>query len=221
MTHHGGLFRSCAILVSLAGCGQCGGSSNGDSGGDDGGDDGDVDSRPFRDEWRVVHDGAFAAYDEDGEPRITKISIGTPDPSGDNFVNRGDVIVDFTGEPGRIVIELRRFTFASSQASAEDVYGRLGLWTYDTDVGTPKRPEEMDADADCTGVDEPWRDNCAIYVYYNGQNQLARSGADIRVTLPPDYRQELAIATIDNVAEDSYPNRGDVCISNLNATATV
>jgi len=119
------------------------------------------------------------------------------------------------------VIELRRFTFASSQARAEDVYGRLGLWTYDTDVGTPKRPEEMDADADCTSADEPWRDNCAIYVYYEGQSQLERSGADIRVTLPADYRQELAIATIDNLAEDSYPNRGDVCISNLNATATV
>ena len=41
------------------------------------------------------------------------------------------------------------------------------------------------------------------------------------VTLPPDYRYELSVETEDNVADDDYFNRGDVCISNLFATADV
>ena len=85
-------------------------------------------------------------------------------------------LADGRAHGGDARIELRRFTFASSQADAQKVYDKLGLWTYDTEVGTPKRPEEMDADADCT--QDTWRDNCAIYVYYEGIFQLERSGAD-------------------------------------------
>jgi hypothetical protein len=183
-----------------------------------------VAQEPFRDGWVTEYEGDFDTIDEDADnvPRITNLIIGTPDPFGDNFINRGDVIVDFTGESERIKIEMRRFTFANNETAAEeDVYDKLELWAYNASTGTPKKPDEMEEDADCTDDAEAWLDGCAIYVYYDGQNQLERAGADIRVTLPADYRQEVTILTSDNLIEDTYPNHGNVCINNLNAHADV
>jgi hypothetical protein len=180
---------------------------------------------PIRDEWRTEHEGDIDLIDEDADPavpRINDITIGTPDPFGDNFLNRGDVIVDFTGEEGTIKIELRRFTFANSEAEAEeDIFPKIELWAYNASIGTPKKPSDMEDDEDCTDDAEDWLDGCGIYVYYDGQEQLQRAGADIRVTLPPDYRQNIDILATDNLIEDSYPNHGDVCINGLNASADV
>lgn len=181
-----------------------------------------VAQEPFREDWTVEHEGDFDVLDDEKMPRITSLTIGTPDPFGENFLNRGDVIVDFTGESGRIKIEFRRFTFAANEDAAEDdSYEKLSLWAYNANTTNPKPPKDMEEDADCTDDAEAWLDGCAIYVYYEGQNQLERAGVDIRVTLPPDYRQTIDILTSDNTIEDTYPNRGNVCINNLNASADV
>ena len=42
-----------------------------------------------------------------------------------------------------------------------------------------------------------------------------RAGTDIRVTVPPEYSGALALATSDNVEEDDYRNRGNVCVDRL------
>jgi hypothetical protein len=237
---HRGPFVSLAIALSLLGCGPKNGSGDGDGDGSgdtgDDGDDGDDSNDandddgsaecpptvPVRDEWRVEFEGDLDLVDEDNEnaPRITNIIVGTPDPFGDNFMNRGDIIVDFTGEPDRIKIELRRFTFACED-TAQETFDKLWLWAFNENTSAPKRPAEMSEDADCTDTSEAWLDGCGIYVYYDGQNQLERAGADIRVTLPPDYRQSIDILATDNLVEDSYPNHGNVCVNNLHATADI
>jgi len=66
-----------------------------------------------------------------------------------------------------------------------------------------------------------WQDRCEIRVYYDALDQLKRSGADIRVTLPPDYRRSITVNTEDNDEEEDYQNRGNVCISDLHASANI
>ena len=180
-------------------------------------------SEPFRDKWRVVHEGPFQVLDDEGLPNITDLAIGSALGSNDNFVNRGDVIVEFTGAADQIKIEFRKFTFAENDVDAEDDFDKLSLWAYNASTGTPKKPDDMDDEARCAGEDDdgnprPWLNDCAIYVYYDGQTQLQRAGTDIRVTLPANYRQDISISTSDDVTEDTYPNRGNICVSNLNAT---
>jgi hypothetical protein len=186
--------------------------------------------QPFRDQWRTEHEGEFIAteLDEDDNviPLIANIYVGNSLGSADNFVNRGDVIVEFNGDPDTIKIEFRRFTFAATEAEADEVFDKLELWAFNASLNTPKQPDDMDEEDRCGGEDDdgdayPWQDGCGIYVYYNGLSQLARAGADIRVTLPSDYLQGVSIATSDNVQEDSYPNRGNVCIDGARGAVDV
>lgn len=225
---HRGPFVSLAIALSLASA--CSSKSGSDDGGgtgeDDGGDDAPADcppTVPFRDGWQLEFEGELDLVDEDNDdaPRITNITIGTPDPFGDNFMNRGDVIVDFTGEPGTIKIELRRFTSSCSEADAQEQFDKLSLWAFNESINSPKRPSDMSEDADCTANGVGWLDGCGIYVYYDGQIQPGRDGADIRVTLPPEYREAIDIIATDDVIEDSYPNHGNVCINGLHASAHI
>lgn len=186
-------------------------------------DDGGTQRTPFRDEWRTVADQPFIHTDGEGVPQIFTLDIGGRE-SNDNFANRGDVIVNFDGPAERIIVEFRRFTFAPSENAAEDDYEDLLLWAYDaTSLGRPQDQEEEDNcnSVDSNGVPAGWINSCEIRVYFDGQNQLRRSGADIRVTLPSDYRQDIAVTTQDNVEDDDYFNRGNVCISNLFASAQV
>ena len=182
-------------------------------------------TEPFRDKWRVVHEGPFQLLDDMGNPNIGTLYIGNALGYNDNFVNRGDVIVDFSGTSEEIKIEFRKFSFSSGETDAADDFDKLSLWAYASSIGTPKKPADMD-DADrCSGEDKQgnplaWKEGCAIYVYYDGLSQLKRSGADIRVTLPAAYREDISISTADNVEEDTYPNRGNICVSNLNASVT-
>lgn len=217
-------------IVFFAMCSTgCGGGCDGGGGPElDIGGDGPTSARsqPFRDDWRVIHEGRFQIADESGDPTITRLTIGKGLGYNDNFINRGDVIVQFDGPPDTIKVELRRFTFARDQADADEDYAKLQLWAYNAKIGAPDRPEDMDDDTRCGGAGEdglpdPWLDDCGVFVYYEGLNQLQRSGADIRITLPPDYRQQLEISTGDAVAEDSYPNRGNVCVTGLDATLDV
>ena len=156
--------------------------------------------------------------DLDGRPAIERIRIGGPTYQG-NFSHRGDVFVHFTGPPDTITIELRRFTMAGSIESALDDFANLQLWAYDEHQSTPRRPSLMSAEADCTAG--AWRDDCAVRVFYDAQQQLARSGADIRVTLPESYRGRLEIVTTDNDADPEYVTQSNVCIDGMPGSASV
>ncbi|HWB82440.1 MAG TPA: hypothetical protein VG755_46075 [Nannocystaceae bacterium] len=226
--------RAFSIVLFAAfvpGC-ACSGDGGGGGGADADGDGGgarscDADeTAPFRDQWKTIHKGRFDVLDDDGNPAISDLTIGLGLGYDKNFTNRGDVIVQFDGPPDTIEIELRRFTFACSEDDAADDFAKLQLWAYNASLGAPLKPDEMDDTHRCGGSDEdglpdPWLDDCGVYVYYEGLQQLMRAGADIRVTLPPDYRQRVAISTGDDVAEDSYPNRGNVCVSGLDGTLDV
>jgi hypothetical protein len=172
--------------------------------------------QPFRDDWRVEADLDFLHVDPaTGVPQIYTLAIGGRETM-DNFANRGDVIVNFDGPANRILIELRRFTFTTDAESAEGDFDHLHLWAFTSQLG---RPQDQDPADDC--VSSGWQNACSIRVYYDGISQLERSGADIRVTLPADYRQTVTVVTEDNVEEQSYLNRGNVCIGNLLGSADV
>lgn len=213
-----------SVAIFLPGCsGGCAGERSGDS---DPGEADDVRFGPVRDQWRTVHEGAFEVFDDEGAPAIRDLQVGLGLGYQDNFINRGDVIVLFDGPPDTIEIELRRFTVATDEDDAQADFEKLKLWAYNAKLGAPTRPEQMDDDTRCGGADEeglpdPWLDSCGVYVYYEGQTQLARAGADIRITLPTDYREHVGIATADNAAEDSYPNRGNVCVDGFAGTLDV
>jgi hypothetical protein len=221
---------ACGLAWLALGCGEPSCDLRRRHDGIDLGDDGPPQSsmqRPIRDAWRVEHEGPLGALDDAGIPRITSIAIGSTLGSQDNFVNRGDVIVEFDpASSDTIRIELRRFTFAADEEEAAEIFEKLELWANRNLDGGPKKPSDV-ADADrCIGLDadempRAWQDACSILLYYNGQSQLARAGADIRVTLPATYRESIEIATADSVIEDSYPNRGNVCIRGLRGSADI
>ncbi len=173
------------------------------------------DRSPYRDEWQTVADQDFIHIGADGVAQIFTMTIGGRE-SNDNFANRGDVIVNFDGPANHILVEMRRFTFSPSQESADDDFDALSLWAFTSSLG---RPQDQDAEDDC--IASGWQNDCEVRVYYDGLSQLRRSGADLRVTLPPDYRQRLTVITQDNVEDEDYLNRGNVCVSNLFASADI
>lgn len=173
-----------------------------------------ADRSPYRDGWAVEVDADFVHTESDGTRAIFDMTVGGRE-DGDNFANRGDVIVNFDGPANRILVEMRRFTFSTTEDSAEVDFDDLSLWAFASSVG---RPQDQDPADDCSGS---WQNGCQIRVYFDGLSQLERSGADLRVTLPADYRQKINIATQDNIEEEDYLNRGNVCISNLFASANV
>lgn len=186
------------------------------------GDDGNTGGQlaPYRDEWRVEAEVPFPYLSGDGTVQIASVRIGGR-VYQDNFANRGDVIVEFEEGRDTIKIEMRRFTMAGSRAAAEEDWEALSLWVYNANQTSPKKPEEMDPERQCVGDGGVWQDDCAIRVYYDGQSQLARAGADFRVTLPAAYRHTIRIATEDADDDDDYINRGTVCVNNLRGSAEI
>lgn len=179
------------------------------------------DRQPFRDMWRTEADVAFEHTIEAGGEVMTQIAdiiIGGRE-SNDNFANRGDVIVNFDGPADRIMVEFRRFTTNTSEDAAEDDYEAMSLWAFNTSVSTPSKPDDMDPATNC--VSGGWLNACGVRVYYDGQSQLSRAGADIRVTLPADYRQSVNIITEDADEDEDYLNRGNVCVNGTNGTVDV
>jgi hypothetical protein len=213
---------ACWLVVAVApaceGCdGPWGPGSDGD-GGDGEVVEGELECRtsiaPFRDEWRIEADVAFPHRDGG----IASLQVGGQLFDG-NFGNRGDVIVEFDGEPDRIVVEMRRFTTAASEAAAREDFEALHLWTFSGSVDSPRPPFDMAPEQSCTaGV---WKDGCGIRVWYDGLSQLARAGADLRVTLPADYFGALNVVTEDNDDGTGYANRGNVCIDGASAGVDV
>jgi len=186
------------------------------------GSDDEPERRPFRDRWRDVgsFDFVHTAFDDEGDATtlIGDLIVGGLEYNS-NFANRGDVIVEFDGPANEISIALRRFTMNTSEQAAQDDFEALELWAFNTNVDSPLKPGDMNADNDCTA--DGWLPGCGIRVYYDGQSQLARTGADIRVTLPADYRGEVDIRTEDSDEDDDYFNRGDVCVFNTNGAVKV
>lgn len=128
----------------------------------------------------------------------------------DNFANRGDIEILHVEGSTQIVVELQRFTFASSAEQAEEAFARMSLWAYGLDA--VERPSEAIA-GDACGFGES--DSCQLRTYYDGLFQPVRDGANIRVTLPRGWTGELELVTEDNVADGDYSDRGDVLVDGL------
>jgi hypothetical protein len=179
---------------------------------------------PYRQDWRVEAEVPFPYLDDAGQPQITIVRIGGRTYQ-ENFANRGDVIVEFEEGRNTIQIEMRRFTMSLSEAQAQEDFAALQLWAYSSNQTSPRKPSEMEPMNSCIPIAEntnpQWRDDCAIRVYYDGQSQIARAGADLRVKMPASYRHNVRIITQDMDGDNDYINRGTVCIDNLNGSAEV
>ena len=180
-------------------------------------DSGDAELVPHRDEWRTEYEGDFPYLAGDGTAQITTVTIGSREV-GDNFANRGDVIVEFS-DTDEIKVEMRRFTFARNDEEAQADFDKLKAWMFNS-PDNPSNPGNLQADADCT---QGWMDNCGVLVWYDGAIQRRSTGADIRVTLPKEYRHTIRVRTEDNVRhdDDAYPDRGNVCVAELGGSAQV
>jgi hypothetical protein len=203
------LFGSALAVAALTATLSC----SGNSGDDDSGLTGDS---PFREEWKTVVDNRpFPLAD------VKSLTIGrrVGNAAMSNFANRGDIEVLFDLDAEAITIEMRRYTWQRNQAEADETAAKMSLWAYATS-SNPLRPSEMDPTLDCTAGDV-WQDACAVYVYYDGQSQPVRTGADLRVHLPKAYRQKINIATEDNTEEPNYKLRGDVKLTNFCGSADI
>ena len=161
--------------------------------------------QPRRDEWRLEIEAPFYAE------VVSRISIGGRDEA-DRLANRGDVVVRFDGEPGRIRVEMRRFDFTADPDAA---FERLELYTHRLEDGVWSSQDLPDRA--CT---ERWDLDCGVRVLYDGQYQPQGAGADLRVTLPPEYVGSVTVVTNDAHA-DNYSNAGDVCLLGLRGSAEV
>lgn len=200
----------------------CGGGSN--SGNSNSGGGGSGDPEPFRDDWRTVIDQPFNVDLPDGTANIRSVEIGNE--GGDNFRNRGDVIVQYHDSP-RIIVEMRKFTQVENQDLADADFDKLSILGSASSLPPP--PFVLDEENNCVDTSgemnwqarKEWQDGCQIAVLYNGQQQVDRSGADIRVTLPRTFIYDLIITTEDNDADSDYQNRGNVCVEGLPGSADI
>ncbi len=171
-------------------------------------------SQPVDDAWTLEIDQPFDPV------AVQTLVIGGAEYA-DNFANRGNITVLYA-DTDRITVQMRRFTFASDASDAQADFGRLSLWAYET-LGNPSPPGQMNPAEGCVDLSgqAAWRDGCQIRVYYDGLNQIARSGADFRVTLPRTFTGALVLGTEDNDADPDYQDRGNVCVEGLAGSAEV
>jgi hypothetical protein len=162
----------------------------------------------------LVQDPGTSVCIDPPNDEVTSLTIGGT-PVAENFINRGDIEVFFTGNEGEITVQLRKFTFAADDAAADTAWGRLHSWAYSGSV-VPPGPDNVEED--CTLA---FRNGCSIRVWYEGMVQPKRDGADIRVILPPSYAGNLDIITEDNIEDSEYQDRGDVTIKDLKGTADI
>ncbi len=172
--------------------------------------------QPFRDQWRVELDAPVTLS---GTGALRDLLIGGVEHE-DNFSNRGDVIVRFHDDE-RVVVELRRFTQASSAEQAAAEFDQLALWAFFGGDRAPMRPEQMQFPRPCVGETGRFLNGCGLRVYHQGIAQPLRSGADVRVTLPASYAGNVQVITQDTIADAHYLNRGNVCIEPTVANVSV
>lgn len=158
--------------------------------------------RPFVDTWKTVGSGPAAG--------LERLSIGGR-LSNDNFVNRGNIEVNYVEGIDEITIEMQRFT-VSSLANAAGSFERMHPWLYD--LSTPSDPEGLSPDDACWA---PGTTACYVRAYYDGMFQPVRDGANFRVTIPAGWAGALELVTSDNLEEgiDSYPDRSDILVDGL------
>jgi len=168
------------------------------------------DAAPYLEEWDEVINTSFPLE------TVNTITIGRKELN-ENFANRGDVEVIFDQATETIVVEMRKYAFQADQSEADAAFAKLSIWAYST-TSSPEKPSDMDPADNC---EAGWQNDCKIHVYYDGQAQPVRSGADLRVHLPIAYRKTLNIQTEDNTSEDSYKLRGDVTVKDLCGNATI
>jgi hypothetical protein len=171
---------------------------------------------PFRGDWVNVADWPF-------DPSVVgTINIGGMLDSG-NFANRGNVEVYYVDSPN-IRIDMRKFTFAADAAEAEADYAKMSPWMF---IGAKDIPDDIDPLNACQFQDPEtgetyWQDACGVHLYYDGQTQKLRVGADIRVFIPSTWEGQLNVTTQDNMGEpENYPDRGDVTILDLPGSAEI
>lgn len=166
-------------------------------------------NQPYVDSWETVLDGPAAA--------IEFLSIGDRQTS-DNFANRGDIEVNYVEGTDKITVEMQRFTIAKSQDIADENFAKLEPWRYN--ISAPEAPApDMDPEA-CFAEEQT---GCYVRVYYDGQIQPIRDGANFRVTLPVGWEGDLELVTEDNINEgiETYPDRSDVSVMGLNGNLAV
>jgi hypothetical protein len=156
---------------------------------------------PYRDIWREELVLPAAA--------LWRLIVGGR-LTNDNFANRGDIEILHVEGNTQIVVQLQRFTFASSAEQAEDAFARMSLWAYA--LAEVQRPDEAIA-SDACGSSEA--DHCQLRTYYDGLFQPSRDGANMRVILPRGWTGELELVTEDNLLEGDYSDRGDVLVDGL------
>jgi hypothetical protein len=197
-----------ALLASLS----CGDKGPGNE------EDGSSDAEPQLTEWETVVDGL--AFPTSGDAKINKLTIGRKEYSG-NFANRGDIEVNYNRDDDTIKIEMRKYDFSDEITAKGDetmdivgTFDRMELWAYNAGAGNPAKPTEADrADPTKNCTLDAWKDNCSVFVYYDGQSQPVRAGVDFRVHLPKAWKGELNVQTEDNESESTYARRGNVTIT--------
>ena len=180
------------------------------------------DLQPYRQAWTTVADIPFVNAD------ITTLNVGGIEDSA-NFVNRGDIEIYYTLPDDRIVVQMRKFTFADSDAGAQEDFDRTIPWLYTGSLESPGEIEADDPTRNCVYTDPmtgellaAWPDQCSIRIYFEGQSQKLRVGADMRVFLPAAWEGTLNVATTDNVEEiEDYPDRGNVTVLGLRGTSSI
>ena len=184
-------------------------------------DDTESGARPQETEWQTVVNAL--PFPLAGDTPVTTITVGRLDYN-DNYANRGDVEVLFDQDSEVITVEMRYYDYSDDITAQGDeatgvkgTFERMSLWAY---VGsTPGKPSEQKPEDDCTvGT---WKDGCSIYVYYDGQTQPVRAGADIRVHLPKAYRGKLNVETEDNYNEPNFPRLGNVTVDGLCSSGNI
>jgi hypothetical protein len=205
------------------------------------------DKVPMEGEWETVVDRAIFVHNSTeevaaalGVTQITYLGIGKA--AGDNLVNRGHVEVIYAEDhagliennfdnPPLISVEIRKFTTADSDESAAENLAKSALYAYTQSPGEAAPTPEMDPSWCVQEIPDPtgsggnlsmWQENCYLTVWYDGLSQPLRDGADIRVTVPADWKGLVEIVTGDNIQDAvSYPRRSDVTIKDLYGDAKV
>jgi hypothetical protein len=189
-------------------------------------DGGCLNTRPYKSGWETVFDGQIAVSTGENFD-VTELKIGGTQ-SGGNFINRGDIEVYQSLAPaadgdnpgiGQMIVQMNKFTFACDDAEAvgdgdnPGRFSRIQPWLFASNSLVPPTDPDL-VGAECNETNG-FLAGCQIRVYYDGQTQPIRDGADIRVFLPSDFAGKLILTTDDNIGASTYLDRSDVTVDGL------
>ena len=164
-------------------------------------------AEPRFDDWQTVANYYF------DPSAVSVLNVGSEGTSGQdvNFKNQGKIEVFYTLDDPRIVVQMRRFTFAANEDEYNEDMDSTQAHMYAE--ASPSAPEDSDPEANCLGPDG-WLNSCYIRMYYVGLSQKARVGADFRVFLPKGWEGDLNVVTNDytSLESETFPRHGDVTV---------